>query len=68
MLGQLFFRRDRKVFIIDEPELSLHIRWQKIFVDKAMEAQKNNQLILATHSPEIVGEYREKCITVRASV
>ncbi|WP_181109063.1 AAA family ATPase [Xanthomonas arboricola] len=67
MLGQLFFRRDRKVFIIDEPELSLHIRWQKIFVDKAMEAQKNNQLILATHSPEIVGEYREKCITVRAS-
>ncbi|WP_198147235.1 AAA family ATPase [Pseudoxanthomonas mexicana] len=67
MLGQLFFRRDRRVFIIDEPELSLHIRWQKIFVEKAMEAQKNNQLILATHSPEIVGEYREKCITVRAT-
>ena len=67
MLGQLFFRRDRRVFIIDEPELSLHIRWQKIFVEKAMEAQKNNQLILATHSPEIVGEYRVKCITVRAS-
>ena len=66
MFGQLYFRRDRNVFIIDEPELSLHVRWQKSFVDKALDAQRSAQLILATHSPEIVGEYKDRCINVKA--
>ncbi|AFC84735.1 AAA family ATPase [Frateuria aurantia] len=65
LLGQLFFRRDRHIFIIDEPELSLHVRWQRRFVESACEAQRSNQLILATHSPEIVGKYKSHAISVR---
>lgn len=53
------------VFIIDEPELSLHLRWQERFVENALEVSPNTQLILATHSPEIVGGYDKKAITVR---
>lgn len=52
------------VFIIDEPELSLHLRWQEQFVEKAIEVSPSAQLILATHSPEIVGEYKSNCVEI----
>lgn len=52
------------VFIIDEPELSLHLRWQEVFVKKAIEVSPKIQLVLATHSPEIVGDFKNKSITV----
>ena len=48
------------IFIVDEPELSLHLAWQKRFVDSALSINGNMQLIFATHSPEIIGKYRNK--------
>ena len=48
------------IFVVDEPELSLHLFWQKIFVEKTLEINKNMQLIFATHAPEIIGRRREK--------
>lgn len=48
------------IFIMDEPELSLHLTWQKKFVERALSLNSNIQLIFATHSPEIVGKYRKK--------
>jgi predicted ATPase len=53
-----------RVFVIDEPELSLHLRWQENLVAKAQESAPGMQLILATHSPDIVGEYRDHCVDV----
>jgi energy-coupling factor transporter ATP-binding protein EcfA2 len=50
------------VFIVDEPELSLHIDWQEKFVDAIREANPKVQLILATHSPEIILDRIEACI------
>lgn len=52
------------VFIVDEPELSLHIDWQEKFVDAIREANPNVQLILATHSPAIILDNTESCITL----
>ncbi len=53
------------VLIIDEPELSLHIRWQDKFIDSLLSVtDKKNQLILATHSPDIVGDYKDNCIAI----
>jgi len=51
------------VYIIDEPELSLHPRWQDGFLEaiKAL-MPADTQLILATHSPAIVGKNRQYCI------
>ena len=49
------------VFIVDEPELSLHIDWQERFVDAIREANPNVQLILATHSPAIILDRTEAC-------
>lgn len=50
------------IFIIDEPEMSLHPYWQKIFVDKITQVNPNMQLIFATHSPEIIGSRRDKMV------
>jgi energy-coupling factor transporter ATP-binding protein EcfA2 len=49
------------VFIVDEPELSLHIDWQEKFVDAIKEANPNVQIILATHSPAIILDRTESC-------
>lgn len=48
------------IFIVDEPELSLHLAWQMIFVAKMQEVNPNIQLIFATHAPEIIGRNRSK--------
>lgn len=48
------------IFVVDEPELSLHLSWQKIFVEKTLEINRNIQLIFATHAPEIIGKNRDK--------
>jgi energy-coupling factor transporter ATP-binding protein EcfA2 len=49
------------VFIVDEPELSLHIDWQEKFVDAIREANPKVQLILATHSPAIILDRTDSC-------
>ena len=50
------------IFVVDEPELSLHLSWQKMFVDKTLEINENIQLVFATHAPEIVGRRRDKMV------
>ncbi|MCF7756725.1 ATP-binding protein [Paenibacillus xylanexedens] len=54
-------KNEQATFIIDEPELSLHLHWQRKFCKSALEISPNNQFIFATHSPEIIGSYRNKC-------
>lgn len=48
------------IFVVDEPELSLHLSWQRVFVKKALEINNNVQFIFATHAPEIIGHFRNK--------
>lgn len=54
-----------RILIIDEPELSLHIEWQSNLLETMINNIGKQQLIIATHSPEIVGYYDEKCIEVK---
>lgn len=42
------------VLFMDEPEVSLHIEWQKRLVDLCLELNPNVQIILTTHSPAVV--------------
>jgi ABC-type lipoprotein export system ATPase subunit len=42
------------VLFMDEPEVSLHIEWQKRLIDLCMELNPNVQIILTTHSPAVV--------------
>ncbi|NDV26881.1 AAA family ATPase [Desulfovibrio sp. JC010] len=52
------------LFLIDEPELSLHMKWQERFSEKIVEVNQGAQFIMATHSPEIVGENTDKFVAV----
>ncbi|CAM4003686.1 MULTISPECIES: AAA family ATPase [Flavobacterium] len=65
MLGHLIFFEEKfnkkpGIFIIDEPEVSLHLAWQEIFVNSILKASPNTQFILATHSPAITGDAPEE--------
>lgn len=66
MIAHLIFYEDRQrpgVFIIDEPELSLHLAWQEIFVESIRLASPKTQFILATHAPAIISkiEHEQYC-------
>ena len=42
------------VLLMDEPEVSLHIEWQKQLIDLILELNPNVQVILTTHSPAVI--------------
>ena len=48
-----------KVVLIDEPEISLHIDWQRKLISKMAEYIGNKQIIACTHSPVIAADYQE---------
>ena len=54
----LFRVRRNTIVLIDEPELSLHVSWQKRFLPDLLEFAKLSAFdaIVATHSPYIIGE------------
>ena len=55
-----------QIILIDEPELSLHPRWQnqvlKLYENFAKE--NNCQIIIATHSPHIIGSAKNEWIRI----
>ena len=50
---------ENSIILIDEPELSLHPKWQQRIVDVYRKIGKNNQIIIATHSPHILGSVKK---------
>lgn len=57
----LFEVPDGAMLLVDEPEISLHIAWQRMFADDLMRIveYKNMKALVATHSPQIVNGRRD---------
>lgn len=53
---------ESKLFIADEPELSLHVDWQSKILPSIRLLNRSAQIIVATHSPEVAGEYPENIL------
>ena len=53
------FSENTPIFI-DEPELSLHVDWQRLLLPTLLEQGTENQFFIATHSPFIYAKYPEK--------
>ncbi|MFC2736512.1 MAG: AAA family ATPase [Leptotrichia wadei] len=53
---------ENSIILIDEPELSLHPKWQQRIVDVYRKIGKNNQIIIATHSSHILGSVKKENI------
>ncbi|MDJ1524278.1 ATP-binding protein [Stenotrophomonas maltophilia] len=45
------------MFLIDEPELSLHIDWQRIILNELTRQAPDRQIVVCTHSPEVGAEH-----------
>ena len=48
------------IFIIDEPEISLNIKWQRKLIKALLDLTEGNpiQFIFATHSIELLTQYK----------
>lgn len=64
----LFEMEKKTLFMIDEPELSLHIDWQEHMIDYFMEYSKDNQIIVVTHSPDILQGHRNTEINLNKCI
>jgi energy-coupling factor transporter ATP-binding protein EcfA2 len=55
----IFIARGDSILIIDEPELSMHISWQRRLARDLRQIARVNQsqIVLITHSPQIVDRY-----------
>ncbi len=51
------------VLFMDEPEASLHFEWQKGLIAMVRELNPNAQVLLTTHSPALIMEGWEDCVT-----
>ncbi|HMO82076.1 MAG TPA: AAA family ATPase [Pyrinomonadaceae bacterium] len=61
ILGEALLQTDNVwVYIADEPELSLHVRWQELLISSIRRVNKNAQIVVATHSPDIVSIFDNK--------
>ena len=53
------------IFIADEPELSLHIEWQRNLINSIRNLNPHAQIIFATHAPEIAANHPQKLINMQ---
>src|SRR5262249_41229213 len=53
---------ENTTILIDEPEISLHIDWQRELIKSMRTLNPTSQFILATHSPEIMADLEDSRI------
>ena len=59
LLYELLFKTNPNTLIlIDEPEISLHVMWQKAFIQDLQRIAKMKQIsfLVATHSPQVIND------------
>lgn len=62
----IFNTNERTLILIDEPELSLHIKWQLDYVDELLTIIQTTKFsaVLATHSPQIINGYWDMTVSL----
>ncbi|KHD09288.1 hypothetical protein PN36_34135 [Candidatus Thiomargarita nelsonii] len=60
----LIARDKATIFIIDEPEISLNIKWQRQLIRTLLNFTKDSQVqfLFATHSIELLSQYRSNVV------
>lgn len=54
VLSLMMLNPNNSIILIDEPEIALHPAWQQKIMQIYSRIGKNNQFIVATHSPQII--------------
>lgn len=68
MVEALLQKSARHIFLADEPELSLHIAWQRKIIPAVKRINPNAQVIVATHSPEVASKYKNAIFDMESLV
>ena len=55
LLKVFLLEKKPAIIFMDEPEISLHIRWQREIIDRMRQINPFCQIIIATHSPSMFG-------------
>lgn len=66
----LFKTMDGALILIDEPEISLHIGWQRVFLsdlEKVVKLTEQN-IVMATHSPQIINNRWDLAVALDGGV
>jgi predicted ATPase len=54
------------LLLLDEPEISLHVLWQRTLISDLSEIADKSQFIVATHSPSLVSEgWVPNCLDIK---
>ena len=64
---ELIFKADsNSFFLVDEPEISLHVDWQRRFLGDIHKIATlgDRHFLIATHSPQIIGSHRDLAIAL----
>ena len=56
-------RASKSSLLIDEPELSMHVDWQRELITSMRSLNPQCQIIIATHSPEIMADVDDSLIS-----
>ena len=66
----IFKTGDNSFFLIDEPEISLHIDWQRQFLSDISKIAHLGQhsFLIATHSPQIIGTRRDLAVSLDGGI
>lgn len=64
-LSVFLYKDEKSVFLLDEPEISLHVRWQHTLIKDLSDIAPNSSFIIATHSPSLVQKgWHSHCLDI----
>lgn len=65
LFANIIFGESNHIYIIDEPELSLHVKWLEMLYSHLDEVfPSGDQLIIATHSPILADKKRDNAVVL----
>ncbi|MDY7002893.1 MAG: AAA family ATPase [Cyanobacteriota bacterium] len=53
---------EQEIVLIDEPEISLHVDWQRKLLEKISQQLGKKQILACTHSPVVGADYEDEII------
>jgi len=56
------------IVLIDEPEISLHVDWQRKLLEKISQQLGEKQIIACTHSPVVGADYEDEIIILEPQI
>jgi predicted ATP-binding protein involved in virulence len=68
---ELIFRAESNAFfLVDEPEISWHVDWQRSFIPDIHKISSlgDRSFLVATHSPQIIGSHRDLAVPLEEGI